>query len=106
MNKIQLINILKIRSFNVLQGKSIAQLIKDSGGEPTQKEMVKVNEMSMNYYIDEYIKEKEENNKLITTIQNLKNDLLFYQCLEEMGVDNWDGYGEAQELYEEYLKKE
>ena len=25
----------------------------------------------------------------------------FLSCLEAYGVDNWDGYGDAQDLYEE-----
>jgi hypothetical protein len=28
-------------------------------------------------------------------------DSNFLGCLESFGVDNWEGYGEAQELYEQ-----
>jgi hypothetical protein len=29
----------------------------------------------------------------------------FLYCLEELGIDNWHGYGEAFTLYEEYYNE-
>jgi len=34
-----------------------------------------------------------------------KDDLLFLQCLEEAGVDNWEGYTIAQDMYNEQVKQ-
>lgn len=31
----------------------------------------------------------------------LTDDQHFLSCLEALGVDNWCGYGEAQEMFEE-----
>lgn len=36
----------------------------------------------------------------------LEPQLLFLSCLQNAGVDNWDGYEEAQNLYDEYLNEE
>lgn len=33
------------------------------------------------------------------TIDDLRNDRKFLNCLEEVGVDNWEGYEEAVNLY-------
>lgn len=33
--------------------------------------------------------------------QHLKDRDFFLECLEPAGVDNWQGYGEAQEMYDE-----
>ncbi|QPX71678.1 hypothetical protein [Bacillus phage SP8] len=33
--------------------------------------------------------------------QYLKDRVFFLDCLESAGVDNWSGYGEAQEMYNE-----
>lgn len=33
--------------------------------------------------------------------QHLKDRDFFLDCLESAGVDNWSGYGEAQEMYNE-----
>jgi len=33
-------------------------------------------------------------------------DLLFLEALWACGVDNWDGYGEAIDLYNEWLGEE
>jgi len=41
--------------------------------------------------------------------EDFEDDTLLVGCLEEVGVDNWDGYDEAYELYEsrkeEQIKK-
>jgi len=33
--------------------------------------------------------------------KRMQSDLLFLECLLMAGVDNWDGYGYAQEMLEE-----
>ena len=33
-------------------------------------------------------------------------DLLFLNALRACGVDSWDGYGEAVDLYQEWLEEE
>lgn len=33
--------------------------------------------------------------------EQLLNDSEFLSCLEACGVDNWDGYGDAWEMYNE-----
>lgn len=54
MNKIQYIELLKLRGITDLKNRSIgltlAEAIKKSGGEPTIEEMVVVNENAMNYF--------------------------------------------------------
>ena len=39
--------------------------------------------------------------ELNARLEEKHGDLLFLQCLEEAGVDNWDGYGYAQDIFEE-----
>ena len=105
MNKIQYIELLKLSGITELNGKSIADAIKSSGGEPTQEEMVEVNYNSMIHFAEkakgfkeEVIKLTLENNKL-----SLENDELNHwrRCLEAAGVDNWDGYEIAQDMMED-----
>jgi len=36
----------------------------------------------------------------------LKRDQIWLICLEGAGVDNWEGYEYAQEMFEDYLKGE
>lgn len=36
----------------------------------------------------------------------LEPQLLFLSCLQNAGVDNWEGYEEAQNLYDEYLNEQ
>ena len=38
--------------------------------------------------------------------ETLLNDSILLNCLEMMGVDNWDGYDEAIEQYNEILEQE
>ena len=38
--------------------------------------------------------------------ETLLNDSILLNCLEMMGVDNWDGYNEAIEQYNEILEQE
>lgn len=108
MNKIQYIKLLALRGITELNGCSIAQVVRESGGEPTLAEMVQVNKEAMDYYIDKFFQEEKKTanqEKMITTllsnIAELEEDSLFLSCLEGAGVDNWDGYGDAQEMLAE-----
>lgn len=38
--------------------------------------------------------------------ESLLNDSILLNCLQMMGVDNWDGYGDAIEQYQEILQQE
>ena len=38
--------------------------------------------------------------------ETLLNDSIFLNCLQMMGVDNWDGYDEAIDRYNEILEQE
>lgn len=38
--------------------------------------------------------------------ETLLNDSILLNCLQMMGVDNWDGYDEAIERYNEILEQE
>lgn len=36
---------------------------------------------------------------------NLQEAAEMLSCLEACGVDNWDGYGDAQEMYKEEMEE-
>ena len=109
MNKIQYIKLLELRGYTELpKGTSIADIVKSTGGEPSQEEMVKVNEEGMNYFIEKYNEQKDINKNLIKNIEYLnkcvtelteRNDWL--NCLEEAGLYNWEGYDSTKEHYDE-----
>ena len=106
MNKIQYIKALKIRGIEELQkGESIFSALKGSGGDPTTEEMVKVNEMTMTYYLDLYQKEEEKNKALSKKYEDLSkineetNNWIY--ALEAAGYDNWEGYDIAQDMLNE-----
>jgi len=44
--------------------------------------------------------------KLFNYLDKLEEDSNFLNCLRQAGVDNWEGYEDAQELFdeEEYLE--
>lgn len=44
--------------------------------------------------------------KLLNYLDGLEDRDLFLTALENSGVDNWEWYGEAQELYEKYQNGE
>ena len=107
MIKIQIIKLLALRGVTELIGETAGMAITRTGGEGSLEEMVKVNEQGMFHYIDK-LKEQEAINK---TLQNeidrlhrlnadLEDDVLFLSCLEGAGVDNWDGYSDAREMFE------
>ncbi len=56
----------------------------------------------MLFVTDEAFKNIEiENNRLREIITELQMKVKFLNCLEAMGVDNWVGYEEAQEMMED-----
>lgn len=107
MNKIQIIQLLALRGVTKLNGETAGMALTRTGGEGTLEEMVKVNEASMNFYIGRYKEEQETNKTLQNEIDrlhrlnaDLEDDVLFLSCLEGAGVDNWDGYSDAREMFE------
>lgn len=55
------------------------------------------------------IKEKyqgEEGQFLINELDSLYDDNLFLRALESSGVDNWEWYGEAIHMYNEWREKD
>jgi hypothetical protein len=38
-------------------------------------------------------------------IERLRSQLVFLECLESCGVDNWSGYGDAQEMFNEATRE-
>lgn len=44
--------------------------------------------------------------KILKGIKEIEKDLTWLQCLENAGVDNWEGYYYAQELFEEESEDE
>ena len=37
--------------------------------------------------------------------EEMQQELLWLQALEDAGVDNWEGFDEAREIYQEYLRE-
>lgn len=108
MNKIQLIKCLILRGVTELNNETSADALRRTGGDPTQEEMVKINKLAMDHYIDECLEQNKINEQLQETMNRLKerNEELekrdnFLLCLEAAGVNNWDGYGIAKEAMEE-----
>ena len=42
---------------------------------------------------------------LLNRLKELEDNDLFLGALRAAGVDNWSGYGDAQEMYEEWRKE-
>lgn len=104
MNKIQLIELLKLRGITELKGNSIASAIIDSGGDPSEKELVKVNQKSMEYYIGKRNEEVIKCSALQKRVDELQKIEYFMSCLEAAGVDNWEGYSIAIGMRDENHK--
>ena len=112
MNKIQYIELLKLRGITDLKDRSVGlslnEAVKNSGGDPTIEEMVIVNENAMNYFLEKNLlmskdikKLTNENAKLTNENAKLIDDVAFLNCLEACGVDNWTGYSTACEMLED-----
>jgi transposase-like protein len=103
MNKVQYIKLLAIRGITELNGLTIAEAVRRTGGEPTDKEMIEVNKQSMLYYIEKLEQEKIKNEGLLSIIKSQEDSVRWLNCLEAAGVDNWDGFIMARELYNTVL---
>ena len=109
MVKVQYIQLLALRGVTELEkGETMGLAVTRTGGEPTQEEMVKVNEASMFHFIEKYQQEQETNKGLLAEIEKLKlrnekleDDSLMLSCYRNAGVDNWDGAGDAEEMFAE-----
>ena len=98
MNKIQYIKLLAMRVVTELKGISIAEAVRQTGGEPSDKEMVKVNEESMKYFSEKWEEEKVKNEVLQKQVEKLEKRDEWLSCLEAAGVDNWEGFGIAIDM--------
>ena len=106
MNKIQYIKLLEIRGITLpVFRQSIAQAVEDSGGSPTPEEMVKVNQLAMEYFINKFQETKNELDKAQETLEvtfiELSNAKRWIDALHAAGVDNWSGYETAQDIRDE-----
>jgi len=98
MNKLQLIHLLKNRGVTDLNGITIAEAIRQTGGQPTVEEMVKVNEAIMFDCLNK-IRELEllakqlsdENTNLKSKIEKYEKSHTTLLLLKAAGVDNWEG---------------
>jgi hypothetical protein len=102
MNKTQYIKLLELRGINSLEGLSIAKAVEQSGGTPTIKELCLVNQRSMEFYINKYEEELRKNEQLQIVIERLEERDFWLTCLEQAGVDNWQGLDLAYEIKNEY----
>lgn len=113
MVKIQYIKLLALRGVTELKkGETMGMAYERTGGAGSLEEMVQVNEQAMFHYIDKYKEQEEINKGLLAEIEKLKakvdklsDDSLMLSCYRRAGVDNWDGAGYAEEIYDE-LKAE
>lgn len=51
-----------------------------------------------------FLNDKDAEGKVVVDeeyLKKLEDSLFFLQCLERNGVDNWDGYDDAVDMYEE-----
>ena len=103
MNKLQFIKLLELRGIKELEkGQSIQVAVDETGGEATLEEMVKVNKMVFEHYMNENDVLIAKNGELEERVQTMKKQSALLECLEQVGVDNWEGYGVAQDLMEEH----
>lgn len=108
MVKVQYIELLKLRGVTELKGETMGMAVTRTGGDPTQEELVKVNEASMFHFITKYQEQEEisktlekEVDRLHRLNAKLEDDSLMLSCYRNVGVDNWDGAGDAEELFAE-----
>jgi len=105
MNKIQYIKLLELRGVTVLNGTTLADAVKKTGGDPTIAEMVEVNKLSMFYFMEQYNEQKALNEQLNTENIKLQERSDWLSCLEAAGVDNWEGYDIAYDMQDELFPK-
>lgn len=98
MNKIQYVKLLELRGITELKGVSIAEAVKNSGGDPTDKEMAEVNFKCMQYYMERFNSESNKNLELTQKVEELEKRSNWLSCLESAGVDNWEGFDIAIDI--------
>lgn len=105
MIKIQYIKLLALRGVTELVGETVGMAVKRTGGDATQKELVQVNKESMEYYLHKFIEEEKKNAELTKKnseleyqIEKLEERDEWLSCLEQAGVDNWEGFGIAKDI--------
>ena len=101
MTKIQIIKYLELKGINEMpKGKSVADLIREFG-EPTIEDMVEVNKRTFEYYVEE----NSKLNKIIDVLkqenESMKKDVNWLRCLQQAGVDNWEGCDTANDYLDE-----
>lgn len=61
-------------------------------------------------YVHQLEESREEMAKETASLRNeleeVHDQLHFLRCLEAVGVDNWEGYGIAQDMYKEEYKED
>jgi len=96
MNKLQIIKYCELKGINeVPQGKSVFNILEELG-KPTDKEMIQVNQKVFEHYMAENEKLRTQITNLEKRIDDMQEDVELLNMLETFGVDNWEGYGEAQ----------
>lgn len=104
MNKLQLIKLLEVRGVTELEkGQSLGQAIRDTGGEATYDELLKVMQLCAEYYNARIESMEKQVEKYSKQWSEAEQDLLWLRCLEAAGVDNWEGHDIAVDMYTEQV---
>jgi len=104
MNKLQLIKLLEARGVTELEkGQSLGQAIRDTGGEATYDELLKVMQLCAEYYNTKLESMEKQVEKYSKELAEAEDDLLWLRCLEAAGVDNWEGHDIAVDMYTEQV---
>lgn len=102
MNKLQLIKLLELRGVTELEkGQSLGQAIRDTGGEARKDELLEVMRLCEVYYLDKIKTLESHVEQLDKRNDDMFEDVIWLRCLEAAGVDNWEGYEIAAEMYNE-----
>jgi len=97
MNKVQYVKLLEIRGVADLnKGETLFGAVERTGGDPTEAEMVLVNQRAMDYYIGKFDEERKENLRL-------ENMMDGKQLVKESAI-SWL-YENHQEVYNEFYDK-
>lgn len=101
LNVLQGKKLLNLRGVKELpKGKSVKDVYYSTGGDPSLEEMVEVNNLCAEYYRIELEKTQEVLEKQIIRNKSLQERDEWLSCLEQAGVDNWDGYSFAIDIKE------
>ena len=113
----QYIELLKLRGVTKLdKGQSVADAVKNTGGNPTDSEMRIVNEIIINDLYEKIMKLENDyeikmkilNNNISNLEVKLKESEKYSDwvyCLEVAGYDNWDGIEYASDIWKEQDEK-